>query len=460
MTNRIVHLGLGAFFRAHQAAYTQAANMAAAGEWQIEPVAMRNPVQATRLNAQNGRYAVIERHPEGPRAIPITCLGPAWSLPDAPERVIARLADPDVHVVTITVTEKGYGLSPDTGGLDPRHPAVAHDLIHHTQPTGLIGTLVAGLAARRAAGGSGLTLISCDNLPSNGTVLSRLLQEFATRMDPELAAWIATACTCPETMVDRITPAATAATATLAEELTGVADPMAIETEPFRQWVIQDRFAGPVPDWRAAGAQVVPDVAPYETMKLRMLNGAHSLIAYLGTVGDLPAVRDVMATPPMARLVRQHMDAAAATLDRAHGLDTAGYADALIARFENPAIDHRCVQIAMDGSQKLPQRLFSGAADRLAQGQSVDTFACATALWLRHIEGRSDRGDVLALQDPLAADLQQAVDPDAQRFAQQIGALPGLAGHGLFARADWIAAVSERLTVLRQAGVTGLLKTL
>lgn len=451
----ILHLGLGAFHRAHQAAFTEDAIAATGGNWGIEAVSMRNPALAGMLNARQGRYTLIERHPDGPRLIEIAAIRQALSLPNDPGAVLARFTDKAIRIVTITVTEKGYGVVPGGHQLDTDHPSIARDLGQPDNPRGLIGLIVAGLALRRLAGLDGLTLMSCDNLPDNGAVLRALVLEFAGRTRPDLVGWIEAQCRFPASMIDRITPAPTDETRALAREITGQRDDAAVATEPFRQWVIEDAFAGPRPDWQRVGTQIVTDVAPFETMKLRMLNGAHSLVAYMGTIADLTAVRDVMARPELARLVAHHMSAAGETLAPGGGLNTAGYARDLIARFANPAIEHRCIQIAMDGSQKLAQRIFIPARLRLQQGLAIDSFAFATAAWLRHVELASAGGGP---DDPMRQELAGAMQrggPNAAACVAAIAHLPGLSGHALLQDPVWTRAVSGHLATLRQKGLLG-----
>lgn len=443
----ILHLGLGAFHRAHQAAYTQDAIAAAGGDWGIEAVSMRNPHLAEVLNAQNGRYTLIERHADGPKPIDMTVIRSAMALPGNQAAVAARMADADIRILTITVTEKGYGADIGNRNLNHADTSVAKDLAGSTSPSSLPGLICSGLAQRRAAGHGGLTLMSCDNLPDNGHLLRAVVLEMARAIDPDLADWIEEACRFPNSMVDRITPAASIETFALAEEAYGEPDPAAIETEPFRQWVIEDSFAGPRPNWEAAGALIVPDVAPFETMKLRLLNGAHSLIAYLGALNDLPAVRDVMAEDALRAIVRSHMTAVSATLPDLPGFDASDYADALIARFENRSIDHRCLQIAADGSQKLPQRIFAPAKELLASGGDISTCALAIAAWIRFAEGRSNGGQALELNDPLADNIRTALQ-DANSAAakvQAIAALEGLAHQGVLDNAEFAASTVNAL---------------
>jgi len=354
----ILHLGAGAFFRAHVSAFTEDA-----GEWGICAVAPRRPDAVEQLGPQDGLFTLLVRHPDEDRARVIACLREVLHAPSDPERVVERIADPGVHVVTLTITEAGYG-SP------------------------VIDLLARGLAAREAP----LTVLSCDNLPRNGEVLERLVGA------RDHVAF-------PCTVVDRITPATTEADRETAARLTGFEDRAAVVTEPFRQWVIEDRFAGPRPAWEQAGAQLVGDSAPYEQLKLRVLNGSHSLLAYLGLLAGArtvdEAVRDEGIAGAVRRLVEEDV---APTLPP--GLDLPGYVAALDERFANPRMGHRLEQIAMDGSQKLPARLLPVARERLAAGAEPRWVALAVAAWALH-----ERGDVARPRD--AADTAlRALDPD------------------------------------------------
>lgn len=429
MTQTLLHFGLGAFHRAHQAVYTQDA-----GGWQIEAVSMRDPALADAVNTRP-RYALITRTPDGPQLRQIDVIARGHALSRGADPIAGRLADADVLVVTVTVTEKGYGLDRATGGPDRGHATMAHDLANPDTPQGFIGTLLLGLSRRRAANAGPLTVISCDNLPDNGAILARLVRKTAQITHPDLIGWIDDNCAFPGTMVDRITPATTPDTRALVRAQTGEDDPLAVETEPFTQWVIEDAFAGPVPDWKAAGAEIVTDVAPYEMMKLRMLNGAHSALAYMGVLAGHEHVRDVMADGTLAPRVRAVMDAAALTLPA--GLDSAVYADALMDRFANPAIAHRCIQIAMDGSQKMPQRIFATARDLLARDLDAAPLAHAAAAWLTYLRTAD------TVDDPLAVPLQSAARADDPVAA--LALVAGLGGIDLLTDPRWQDAVRAAL---------------
>lgn len=452
----IVHLGIGAFHRAHQAVCTDTAIARAGGDWRIEGVSLRRPDAARRLNPQNGLYTLLVREGTTTRARVIGSIARVHVAPEDPGIVRARLADPAVRICSLTISEKGYGLDPRGGGLDARHPAVAADLARPHAPTGAVGLLVEGLAARFAAEIKPFTPLSCDNLPANGAVLRRLVLEFAAHRDASLAKRIEAEVPFPSTMVDRITPASTEATYADAARLIGREDRAAVETEPFWQWVIEDRFAAGRPVWGAAGATLVGDVGPYETMKLRMINGAHTLLVCLGVVAGLDHVRDVMADPLLAALVRRHMDRAAETLEAVPGVDFAAYADRICRRFAEPAIAHATRQIAMDTTQKLPQRILTPAVEARAAGRDATTFALTVAAWMRLCLGRREDGSVFTLDDPRAEEIAAALtgrDRDAATIALALFALPGLFPEALLADHVWREQVEGHLATLLRQGV-------
>ncbi|MEF0941199.1 mannitol dehydrogenase family protein [Rhizobium sp. BR 362] len=441
----IVHIGLGAFHRAHQAVYTDAALAHAFGNWGIVGVSLRSTEIAHDMQAQDCLYSVVARDRSGDSIGVVGSIVEAIAASEDGETVLARLADPSVHVVTLTVSEKAYGIDPVGGGLDQAHPAIASDLKSPTRPTGVIGYLTEGLARRRDRGQRPFTVLCCDNLPSNGRIVRRLVIEMAEMRDRALAAWIAENVSFPCSMVDRIVPAATAETRARAERLLRVEDRLSIEAETFSQWVIEDDFVSDRPAWEAGGALFVKDVEPYEKMKLRLLNGSHSLIAYLGQLQKLEFVRDVMGVPENVALVRRHMQAAVRTLDPVPGIDLAHYMDQLVERFANPAIAHRTLQIAMDGSQKLPQRLFQPAVDALSSGSDGAEFAFATAVWIAFIKQAG------TLDDPRSSELLKAA-ADAEEPGDETAsffAIPGLFPKELQGNRAWRDRVNSLLKSLR-----------
>jgi len=438
----IVHIGLGAFHRAHQAVYTQRALEAAFGPWGIVAVNLRSADPVNALEAQDGLYSVITRSEDGDQC---EIVGPTveWICAARDrDRVLARLADPDIRIVTLTVSEKAYGLFPATGGLDRAHPAVAADLFEPEAPVGVLGFIVQGLALRHAAGLKPYTVLCCDNLPANGKVVRRLVLEMAESRSPELAAWIASEGAFPCSMVDRIVPAPSEATRTRAERLLGVTDALAVETEPFLQWVIEDDFVAGRPCWEAGGAIFAENVEPYEKMKLRLLNGSHTLLAHLGILAGLEYVRDVMAVSHLAERARAHMEEVARTLDPVPGIDLHAYINELLARFSNPTIDHRNLQIALDTTQKLPQRLLSPAIDALVQGDNGGATAYAVGTWMAALQKRGDcedprRNELLRA----AADMATTADPSAPFFE-----IPGLFPPELINARAWRDSVNRAIT--------------
>lgn len=417
LTPGIVHIGLGAFHRAHQAVYTQRALEAQFGPWGIVAVNLRSPEPVDALKAQDGLYSITVRSEEGDRAEVLGATIDWICAAEERQHVLDYLARPEIRVVTMTVSEKAYGLDPVTGGLDGGHSAVAADLQAPQAPVGVLGFLVEGLARRRAAGHKPFTVLCCDNLPSNGKVIERLVLEMAELRDRELALWIKENGAFPCSMVDRIVPAATEDTRLRAEAILGVRDQLALDTEPFLQWVIEDHFVDGRPNWEAGGAIFATNVEPYEKMKLRLLNGAHTLLAHLGTLAGLEYIRDVMAVPEMAAKARSHMEEVVRTLDPVSGIDLPAYIEELLTRFANPTIAHRNTQIALDTTQKLPQRLLSPAVDALAQGENGAATAYAVGTWIASVAKRGDCDDPRRAEVLSAAQAMKDDDQSSSFFA-------------------------------------------
>ena len=409
VTPGIVHLGVGNFHRAHQAVYVDD-SLAADPSWGIVGVSLRRGDMARALTPQDGLYGVGVRDGSGlyPRVIGSLL----QVLHTSPQQVIARLADPAIRLVTLTITEKGYCHDPATGQLDAQHPDIRADLATPSAPITAPGLLVAALAVRHAAGLAPFTVLSCDNLPANGRVLARILGQMAALQSDDLAQWIDRHLVSPSSMVDRIVPATTDSDRQdMARQLT-LHDAWPVMTEPFSQWVIEDRFALGRPD--LPGAELVSDVTPFETMKLRMLNGAHSTLAYLGQLMGYKTVADAMGDPRLVDLIQtmwREEIAPTLALPQAQLRD---YAARLTSRFINPALHHKTAQIAMDGSQKVPQRLLGTIGDRRRAGAAHDRLTLGVAAWLAFIAQADD------LADPLAdAILQcrQATLPGIRAFA-------------------------------------------
>ena len=399
----ILHLGLGAFHRAHQAVYTDDI-LAADRRWGICGVSLKTPRVIALLDAQDGLYTLLTRSGEGIEPRVIGSIRQALFAGADRAGLIARFSDPKIMVVSATVTEKGYCHDPATGALNSAHPDIVHDIAHPDAPESALGIVVAGFAARRAAAAGPLTLVCCDNLPHNGRLVEGVVLALAEHRDPALAAWIRANVTFPCTMVDRIVPAVTPADLADAQRLLGVRDAAPVAAERFGQWIIENKFAGPRPPWAAAGAQFVDDVTPFEWMKLRLLNGSHSTLAYLGFVLGHEYVWQASQDPELALLVQRQMATEIVpTLTPPPGIDLHHYCGQLMERFRNSALPHRTYQIAMDGSQKLPQRLLGTVRDRMRAGGSWRHLALAVAAWIRYASGAGERGVVITVQDPLAA---------------------------------------------------------
>ncbi len=315
------------------------------------------------------------------------------------------MADPATRIVSLTVTEKGYCHTPQTGELDERHPDIVHDLAHPHAPRSAPGYLVAALARRKAAGLAPFTVLSCDNLSTNGHTVQRVLTQFAALQSKELSRWIEGEVACPSTMVDRIVPETTDADRATVAAALHLTDAWPVIAEPFIQWIIEDRFSAGRPDLAAVGAQFVTDVTPFEHMKLRLLNASHSGLAYLGYLAGYETIAATMADPHFAAFARRLMDDSAPTLTMPPGTDLATYTQSLLTRFANKALQHRTWQIAMDGSQKLPQRLLGTMRDRLAKGLPIDNHALAVAGWMRYVTGMDEQGRSIDVRDPFAKDL-------------------------------------------------------
>ena len=384
----IVHFGIGAFHRAHQAWYTDATMNLGDRDWAITGVSLRSPGVARQMNPQGGLYTVAEQSGEGAALRIVGSVRNVLVASEEPEAVIAAVAAPTTHIVSLTVTEKGYCRN-EAGDLD-------FDLAHSLS---FYYFVTQGLLRRHKAGLPGVTLLSCDNLADNGAKLNALMLQYLGRHEPDLVDWFAQNCTCPATMIDRIVPATTDDDrAMVAAALGGLTDDACVVTEPFSQWVIEDNFAGPRPRWEAVGAQLVTHVAAYETAKLRMLNGAHSLLAYCGFRAGHTYVHEAVADPDLRALATRLMrHEAAPTITPAPGQNLTAYADALIDRFANPSLNHRLIQIAMDGSQKIPQRWLETLAHNAQQDQTCPAILTAMSAWIHHLQGHNGTVD-----DPMA----------------------------------------------------------
>jgi fructuronate reductase len=375
--------------------------------WGIIGASLRRSTTCDALAPQDFLYTLIVRSGSGTAACIVGSILEVMDATTQRRKLMAAMVDPSTRIVSLTVTEKGYCHDPATGDLDAHHPYVLRDLEHPETPVTAPGLIVRALELRRSAGIAPFTVLCCDNLPENGMTTARIITSFASLRDDQLAKYIADEVAFPATMVDRIVPATTEADRRLAYQMTGLADAWPVVTEPFSQWVVEDRFSSGRPPLELAGIQLVADVRPFELMKLRMLNGSHSTIAYLGYLGGYEHVNEAIADPAIHTLIYELMtDEVMSTLP-GHFYDLGAYRDALLERFRNPALQHRTWQIAMDGSQKLPQRLLGTIRDRLAAGLPATRAALGVAAWMRYVTGVDERGNRIDVRDPLASRLRQ-----------------------------------------------------
>jgi fructuronate reductase len=412
----IVHLGIGAFFRAHGAVYVDEL-LARDPRWGIIGVSLRRGDTRAALAPQDGLYTVAIRSGEGTQYRVVGSVLEVFDATAQFDRVIAALTDPRIRIVTLTVTEKGYCHNPATGLLDSRHPDIVHDLANPDRPASTPGLIVRALELRRNEGIAPFAVMSCDNLPANGKTTAKVVTGFAELRDADLAEHIRREVAFPSTMVDRIVPATTDEDRAAVARDTGFDDAWPVITEPFTQWVIEDRFPQGRPNFGEAGAEMVADVHDHELMKLRMLNGCHSSLAYVGYLSGYETVSEAMGDRELRTFLHdllheEVMDTLPGTLG-----DLRPYADALLARFANPALRHRTWQIAMDGSQKLPQRLLGTIRDRLDTDRSVDRLALGVAAWMRYATGTDENGNSIDVRDPFAerfVEIRRAADTNAE----------------------------------------------
>ena len=416
----IVHIGVGGFHRAHQAVYLD--NLLEAGEAQGWGICGFGVLEADRrmrdaLRSQDFLYTVVERSAEGVNARIIGSMMDFVFAPDDPEAAIERLASAQTRIISFTVTEGAYFIDDGTGVFDAAHPQILQDLKDPQHPRTWVGYIVEALRRRRQRGLPGVTLMSCDNLQSNGDVAASVFLAFAGARDPDLRDWIANHVTFPNSMVDRITPATTAADIAFVTETIDVADQWPVVTEPFLQWVIEDEFRQGRPAWEKVGAQLVHDVVPYELMKMRLLNGSHLAMAYLGAVTGYTLVHEVMQDPLYTAFIRAFMEEVTPVVPLIPGTSIPEYKETLITRFSNPTINDQVTRICSEGSAKLPKWILPSIIDLLAKGASIELLSLVVASWIHYLaKGVDELGRPLVILDARAAELtsiasKAGVDP-------------------------------------------------
>ncbi len=409
----IVHMGPGNFFRAFAAIYTQEAMQSAGGDWGIVAVSLKSPTARDQLQPQGCAYTSVTLSPSGSHTDIIESIVDVLVAPENPQHVLDIMSQPNIRIVSLTITEKGYCHDPSSGNLNLEHADIAHD-IEGGAPRSAIGFIVQALALRKAAGVAPFTVMSCDNLPDNGQLTKHVVLQLAQQRDPKLAEWIDKQVTFPATMVDRIAPATTDSDIEQLSEQQGYIDLACVTHESYREWVIEDNFCAGRPNWNHGNVSYVNSVTSHELKKLRCLNGTHSALAYLGYLAGYETIADTVADPAFAQLCNKLWKTEIIpTVPAPSGVDLTDYCNTLLARYRNPAIRHRTWQIAMDGSQKIPQRLLGTLCDNLASGGPIDGIALVLAAWIRYVSGVDENGDSIDVKDPLAEQLRAVTQSTA-----------------------------------------------
>ena len=456
LKSRIVHLGFGAFHRAHQALLTNRVLQQSGGDWGICEVNLfGGETLIETLRQQDHLYSVLEKGAESNQALIIGSVTESLhSELDGIESVIEKMAEPQVAIVSMTITEKGYCVLPGGGGLDVNNALIKADLSQPHQPKSAIGVIVEALRRRRERGLVPFTVLSCDNIPENGHIVKQAVIGLAEASDAELADWIKQNVPFHSTMVDRIVPAITDETLAEIEQALGVSDPCGIACEPFIQWVVEDNFIAGRPQWETIGAELVDNVLPYEEMKLRMLNGSHSFLAYLGYLAGYQHINDCMTDSAYRAAAHRLMLQEQAPTLSLKNVDLAGYADRLIERYSNPSLKHRNWQIAMDGTQKLPQRMLDSVRWHLAHNSRFDCLALGIAGWMRYVGGIDDAGAAIDVRDPMVERLKQicASTKDGTERVQGLLALEEVFGTVLPQEPRFVEAVTHSYLILMEQG--------
>ncbi|MBW4422416.1 MAG: mannitol dehydrogenase family protein [Myxacorys californica WJT36-NPBG1] len=410
LINGIVHIGVGAFHRAHQALYLDNYfHQTLDRHWGICGVGLLEQDKRLRdaFQAQDCLYTLVERAPAGDSAQIIASINRYLFAPDNRQAVIEALAAPECRIVTLTITEAGYYYIEGSGEFDVNHPTIQHDLQHPEAPIGTFGFLSAALERRRNQGLPPFTVLSCDNLQGNGAIARNMLTAFAELHDPHLARWITENVAFPNSMVDRITPATTELDKMMVAEKFGIDDAFPVVAEPFIQWVIEDSFCAGRPDWETVGVQMTSDVHAYELMKIRLLNASHVLIGYLGVLAGYRYVDEVMADPVFRQAVSALMEEVTSVLQPVPGIDLSDYKKTLIERFANPKIQDQLPRLCLNGSAKLPKFILGSLRDQLQRGGEINYLSLVIAAWCRYLNGQDDQGNAIAIDDPLADLLKQ-----------------------------------------------------
>jgi mannitol 2-dehydrogenase len=454
----ILHMSVGGFHRSHQAVYIHDLMNKSPSNWMICGVGLL-PNDLNNINAlkeQNGLYTVIERTANGDSAIVVGSMKEVIHAPSNPQVVIDRMMDPDIRIVSLTITEKGYYYD-STRNLDLNNDLIKNDLENPTSPKTMYGYVVGALARRRQNGMKPFTVMSCDNLPGNGHLTHKLILQFANAIDKELAVWIDTNVTFPNAMVDRITPVTTDEIVKLASEKFGVNDAWPVVCEDFRQWVLEDKFCDGRPALEEVGVQIVDEVDPYEKMKVRLLNSSHSALSYLSYLLGHRNVDNAMNDPLIGEFVKRYMDEdITPCVPEVPGVDLDAYKTKLIERFANPAISDQVQRLAEDGSTKIPNGMLACLRMQLANGGSYKWITLAIAGWFRYLRGIDEQGEAITIKDGMADRLKAAAQLDPRDPTALLG-IRDIFGDDLLTSKEFVAEVTKQLNEIHEKGVKQVL---
>lgn len=458
----IVHIGVGGFHRAHQAAYTDALmNLGEGLDWAICGAGLRREDRAMRdaLTAQDHLYTLFELGDQPDTQVRvIAAINGMLLAEDGAEALLAKLAEPDIRIVSLTITEGGYCIDDSTGEFRADLPQIQHDLANPQAPQSVFGFLCEALRRRREAGSGPFTVMSCDNLPHNGDVARKALLAFAHLQNHDLARWIDGHVSFPNAMVDRITPMTSPAHRQQLLERHGVDDAWPVVCEPFLQWVVEDKFVAGRPAWEQVGVQFTDDVTPYEEMKIKLLNGSHLALTYLGFLQGYRFVHETLADPLLQRYMRTFMDQdVTPQLAPVPGIDLTRYKHSLIERFANRAIADQLERVCSDGSSKFPKFIVPTANRLIADGKPLERVALVVAAWALYLRGEDEQGTRYSIPDPRAADCQARV---AQRdgLAARVLDDEAIFGSAIPASKAFVSAFERLYDSLREVGVSETLR--
>jgi mannitol 2-dehydrogenase len=405
----IAHIGVGGFHRAHQAVYADDLfHLSGESQWGLCGVGLLKHDARIRdvMLAQDCLYTVVERGARGEKARIIGSIVNFLYGPGNTQEVIEKLASPDRRIVSLTITEGGYYVHQGTGEFDAQHPDIQHDLAEPGEPVCSFGYVLEALNRRRTRGMPPFTVMSCDNLQSNGDIIKKMLLAFAELRDPKLHNWLVENCAFPNSMVDRITPATTDEHRTLVKEKFGIDDGWPVMCEPFKQWVIEDHFPLGRPAWEQVGAQMTSDVLPYEKMKLRLLNASHQAMCYIGMLLGYEFAHEAMSDAQISKLVETMMEVdVTPLLPIVPGVDLTEYKKTLLERFANPAIRDQLSRIGTEGSARIPKFVLPSIVEQLERGGSIKSLCFTVACWFRYLSGKDDQGKELPIIDPMSKKL-------------------------------------------------------